>query len=74
MPLPDDSSITWDAFQNQVILEDAEGVIPKLKIQSLTYLLVDIFLERETTAWPRVYVRFARHLPTIANWTLPNPR
>jgi hypothetical protein len=62
LPSPESSAIRklGAVFQNLVILEDAEGVIPKLKIQSLTYLLADIFLERETTAWPRVYVRFAR--------------
>jgi len=37
------------AFQNLVLLEDVEDVMPRLKIQSLAYLPADMFLEEQTT-------------------------
>jgi hypothetical protein len=35
-------------FHRQVVLEDSERVIPRLKIQRLGYVPADTFLERET--------------------------
>jgi len=50
------------AFRNRVVLEGAERLIPRLKIQSLGCMAAETFLERETASQEgRLNVRFACH-------------